>query len=90
MQEKNDGVIQSQGLDRRLSFGSVRVHNDHLSIGQKVGSGCRVCTAGLGGFMAEIAPPEEPDKKDEVVESDGGDKDRDSSPPPSDWPYSSG
>ena len=74
MPRQNDVLVQSEGGDRMLSFGAVRVHNGHLQSGRKVVRGCDICTQGLEGAMAPDATFEE---KPEVAESDGGDEEDD-------------
>ncbi len=85
MSGKNESVVPGQGVDWRLSFRSVCVHNDHLQMGRKESKGCSVCIQGLGGVMARIEVVEKPDKKDEVVEGDGVDDKSDTPPSFSDW-----
>lgn len=85
MQRQTDESIQGAGSDRVLSFRAVRVHNDHLQSGVRHISRCGVCQEGLVGALA--APPEvkQPDKPNEVAESDRADKEGNTSPSYGDW-----
>lgn len=85
MQKKTDGAVPVESGDWRLSFRSVRVHNNHLQIGQENAASCRICTEGLGGALEKIEVVRKPDKKDEVAKSGGADEKGDSSSPYDDW-----
>jgi len=85
MQGQNEGVVSRASVDWRLSFRSVCVHNAHVSGGKAISRGCDVCTYGLGGVMARIAPVEKPNKEDEVAKGDGDNKKESAAPSPSDW-----
>ncbi len=78
MPEQTTSGISSEGVDRRLSFRTVRVHNNHLSVGQVTNSRCGICSEGLESALEIVAQPEKRADKDEVDKGDGADKDRDS------------
>ncbi len=75
--------IRSEGGDRVLSFGPVRVHYAHLQSGLAATRGCRLCTEGLASFLAS-APVVQ--KEPEVAKSDGGDEEGDTALPSGGWP----
>ena len=76
MPRQNAETVRSEGGDRVLSLGAVRVHHDHLQSGRAWSGGCPVCVEGLEGFMETVAPVPE---KLEVAEDNGGDEEGDSS-----------
>lgn len=85
MSGSDEGSIQSASIDGRLSFRAVRVHNAHLQAGRATTERCGVCAEGMGGLLAAIEEKPSVDQKSEVVEGDGGDKERDSAPSPGYW-----
>jgi len=74
MPRQDDGVVQSEGGDRVLNLGAVRLHNNHIQSGQSTDHGCAVCGEGLEGAMASAGPR---DTRDEVAEGDGADEEED-------------
>ncbi len=85
MQREAEGSVSSEGVEWRLSFRAVRVHNNHIQAGRQQIGGCGVCGQGLAGAMAPVEEVAKPDSKDEVVEGDGVDESARSSPSYSDW-----
>ncbi len=85
MSGQNESIVPRASVDWRLSFRAVRVHNVHLSGGQAVSSSCGICTQGLGGALARIAPVEKPTEKSKVAEGDGDNKKESTTSPSSDW-----
>ncbi len=85
MSRQNESIVSREGVDWRLSFRAVRVHNSHLSGGKEIQNGCDICDKGLGGAMARVAPVEKPAAKDEVAKGDGDNKKESAASPSSDW-----
>ncbi len=73
MPRENESIVQGESFDWRLSFRSVRIHNNHLQMGRKESKSCSVCSHGLGGLMERVEEVKKPDKADEVAKSDGTD-----------------
>ncbi len=85
MPKKTTGFVSGESVEWRLSFGKVRIHNDHLSIGQEISSRCLICSQGLACALARLEEPEQPAAKDDVDKGDGTDKDGDATPPLDNW-----
>ncbi len=85
MQKQNDLVVQGSGQHWMLSFGAVRIHNDHVQGGRRTITGCSVCEEGLGGALAATTRVEKPLDGEKVVEGDGADKEGDAASPPDPW-----
>lgn len=85
MQKQTGRTVQGAGLDRRLSFSAVRVHNDHLQSGRRTGSACPICENGLGGALETIEETRAPDSSDEVATDSGTDEEEDAPPSPRTW-----
>lgn len=77
MPRQNDIVVQGTGDDRMLSFGNVRVHNNHIQSGRSFSLGCHVCSEGLEGALSTLPTVE---VKSEVAKSDGVDEEEDATP----------
>ncbi len=86
VQGQTDSVVQGPSGDWRLSFRTLRTHYRHLQGGQFTAPGCAVCGQGLAGALAPVEAVPAP--TDEVAESRRANAEADTTPPPTDWPYS--
>ena len=77
MPGQNDEVVQGEGDVRYLSLGAMRIHNGHVEAGRTRLKSCRICSEGLEGTVETSKDLGSVDARVEVVESHGGDEERD-------------
>jgi hypothetical protein len=84
--EEEKGVFRRDSGDRYLTIRPMRVHYAHLSDGERIKKGCRICTEGLASLYYAVAqrPGVQPEE-DAVAEGGGTDEEGTGSPAHTVW-----
>lgn len=86
MQGSTNQSVPETGRIRSISAGKLRIHNDHVSDGERKSKKCPFCVKGLQGVVAAIGPRLPVVERDGLVEGAGTDEEGTAAPAPGDGP----
>lgn len=78
------GPVSNEAGDRFISLNAIRAHHLHIQSTGRASVGCRVCSEGVEGALAEAAPKPAV-REDEVDEGERVNEDRGDSPSRPGW-----